>query len=31
MTQMGFFGVENRYATLEAKNDPLVKINALFG
>lgn len=29
MSQMGFFDVENRYAALDAKNDPLVKINAL--
>ena len=29
MAQMGFFDVENRYASLDAKNDPLVKINAL--
>ena len=29
MTQMGFFDVVNRYATLDAKNDPLVKINAV--
>ena len=28
MAQMGFFDVENRYAALDAKNDPLVKINA---
>ena len=28
MTQMGFFNVEKRYAALDAKNDPLVKINA---
>ena len=26
---MGFFDVESRYAALDAKNDPLVKINAL--
>ena len=26
---MGFFDVENRYAALDAKNDPLVKINAV--
>ncbi len=26
---MGFFDVENRYAALDAKHDPLVKINAL--
>ena len=29
MSQMGFFDVENRYAALDAKQDPLVKINAL--
>lgn len=29
MTQMGFFDVENRYAALDAKQDPLVKINAV--
>ena len=29
MAQMGFFDVENRYATLDANNDPLVKINAV--
>ena len=29
MTQMGFFDVENRYAPLDAKHDPLVKINAV--
>ena len=29
MSQMGFFDVENRYAALDAKHDPLVKINAL--
>ena len=29
MSQMGFFDVENRYASLDAKNDPLAKINAL--
>ena len=28
MAQMGFFDVENRYAALDAKNDPLAKINA---
>ena len=28
MAQMGFFDIENRYAALDAKNDPLVKINA---
>lgn len=27
MGQMGFFDVANRYAGLDAKNDPLVKIN----
>ena len=29
MSQLGFFDVENRYAALDATNDPLVKINAL--
>ena len=29
MGQMGFFNVENRYAALDAKNDPLAKINAI--
>ena len=29
MSQIGFFDVENRYASLDAKNDPLAKINAL--
>ena len=29
MTQMGFFDVENRYAALDANNDPLVRINAV--
>ena len=29
MGQMGFFDVENRYAALDAKTDPLVTINAL--
>ena len=29
MSQMGFFDVENWYATLDAKDDSLVKINAL--
>ena len=29
MAQMGFFDVENRYAALDAKHDPLVKINAV--
>ena len=29
MGQMGFFDVENRYAALDAKYDPLVKINAV--
>ena len=29
MAQMGFFDVENRYAALDAKNDPLVRIHAL--
>ena len=29
MGQMGFLNVENRYAALNAKNDPLAKINAM--
>ncbi len=29
MSRMGFFDVENRYAALDARHDPLVKINAL--
>ena len=29
MARMGFFDVENRYAALDARHDPLVKINAL--
>ena len=29
MGQMGFFDVENRYAALDAKHDPLAKINAV--
>ena len=29
MSQMVFFDVEKRYASLDAKNDPLAKINAL--
>ena len=29
MAQMGFFDVENRYAALDVKNDPLAKINAV--
>ena len=29
MGQMGFFDVENRYAALDAKTDPLAKINAV--
>ena len=29
MGQMGFFDIENRYAALDAKTDPLVRINAL--
>ena len=28
MAQMGFFGAENRNAALEAKNNPLAKMNA---
>ena len=27
MSQLGFFGIANRYAGQDAKNDPLVKIN----
>jgi len=27
MGQMGFFDIANRYAGLDAKNDPLVKID----
>ncbi len=30
MGQMGFFDIANRYAGLDAKNDPLVKIDRLF-
>ena len=29
MGQMGFFDVEARYAGLDAKNDPLLAINAM--
>ena len=29
MGQMGFFDIENRYAALDAKHDPLAKINAV--
>ena len=29
MARMGFFDVENRYAALDAKHDPLVKIHAV--
>ena len=29
MGQMGFFDVDNRYATLDAKHGPLAKINAV--
>ncbi len=29
MGQTGFFDIANRYAGLDAKNDPLVKINAI--
>ena len=28
MSQMGFFDIAKRYAGLDAKNDPLVKIDA---
>ncbi len=29
MSQLGFFDIANRYAGLDAKNDPLVKIDAM--
>jgi len=29
MSQMGFFDIANRYAGLDAKNDPLAKIDAV--
>jgi IS5 family transposase len=29
MAQMGFFGLSDRYASLDAKNDPLVGIDAV--
>lgn len=29
MSQLGFFDIANRYAGLDAKNDPLVKIDAV--
>ena len=29
MAQMGFFDLSDRYASLDAKNDPLVEINAV--
>ncbi len=29
MSQLGFFDIANRYADLDAKNDPLVKIDAV--
>ena len=29
MLQMGFFGLSDRYASLDAKKDPLVEINAV--
>ena len=29
MSQMGFFDIANRYAGLDAKNDPLVKIDGV--
>ena len=29
MSQMGFFDIANRYAGLDAKNDPLLKIDAV--
>ena len=31
MGQMGFFDIANRYAGLDAKNDPLVKIDEVVG
>ncbi len=31
MGQMGFFDIAQRYAGLDAKNDPLVKIDAVVG
>ncbi len=30
MVQMGFFDIAKRYAGLDAKNDPLVKIDEVF-
>ena len=29
MSQLGFFDIANRYAGLDAKNDPLVKLDAV--
>ena len=29
MLQLGFFDLSDRYASLDAKNDPLVEINAV--
>ena len=29
MAQMGFFDLSDRYASLDAKNDPLVEIDAI--
>ena len=29
MTQMGFFDLSDRYARMDAKNDPLVEIDAV--
>lgn len=29
MTQMGFFDLSDRYASLDAKNDPLLEIDAV--
>ena len=31
MGQMGFFDLANRYGGLDAKNDPLLKIDAVLG
>ena len=29
MSQLGFFDIANRYAGLDAKNDPLLKIDSV--
>ncbi len=29
MSQLGFFDIANRYADLDAKNDPLLKIDSV--